>query len=190
MQHRLKQILNTTTSGFLFAILSYLPIKTWALEIDLTQIKPQASIEFLATGAPSFIKIKGTGALSNGTLDTKENKASFDVDLKSFTTGISLRDDHMHKALESEQFPKAKLVITLDPNKIKSLSKDQEQDFNGVLSLHGQDKPISGKMKLIDESKIEANLKILLSEFNIKAPEYLGAKVKDEVAVKAEVTLK
>lgn len=161
-----------------------------ALEIDLTKIQPKAKIEFLATGAPSFIKIKGTGATATGIFDALNNKVSFETNLIDFKTGISLRDDHLHKALESEQYPKSKLTVTVDPNMVKNLSAASTQDFKGTLMLHGVEKDISGQLKSTDENLITAEFKILLSDFKIKAPEYLGAKVKDEVIVKAEVSLK
>ncbi len=166
--------------------------------IDLGQA--QTSVEFLAIGKPSLLKIKGSGGkiLGQVKLENGQITGRLNVSLDSISTGISLRDQHMkEKYLETGKFPEAVLEITelsLDPNfLVVGDAKKAEVPFKGKLILHGTEKLITGSSKiesLKDSLSVRANFKTSISEFNIAVPSYLGIKVADEVEITADIKIK
>lgn len=99
--------------------------------------------------------------------------------LKNLKTGMSLRDEHALKHLNVEQFPFAELV------------KGEGIDGKGkaTIKIHGKEKEIEGTF-IVQESYLEANFKILLSDFGIEGINYKGAGVDDEVKVTVRVPIK
>ena len=83
-----------------------------SVKVDLSQAP--SGVEFLAVGKPSALKINGTGGKLAGTIevDGTEIKGRILVKINDFSTGISLRDQHMkEKYLETEKFSDAWLEI-------------------------------------------------------------------------------
>ena len=93
----------------------------------------------------SFKKVKGQ--LSDA------GKLEFNVDLKSLSTQIEIRDQRMLDLLfEVAKFP-AEAVFTaqVDPSVMKQVlaKKSLSTEIKGSLSLHGKTQPVSAKLQLL-----------------------------------------
>ena len=168
------------------ALLFFMGFSAFA-EQELVLSSDKGTVEFLAKGRPALLKIKGKGDGAFGSFKVKGNKASGQVELSisSFTTGISLRDDHMkNKYLEIEKYPKA--VLTLKNLPLPKGLKGKI-NFAGVLKLHNVEKPVKGKLifkgtkKNINTVKADFNIKI--SDFDIAIPSFKGVTVAEDVKI-------
>ena len=139
---------------------------------------------FAETGVVVDCKISPVGKFQaktkevKGSVTLKNNEVQAEkiiVDLKSLTTEMPLRDDHMkNKYLEVSKFPSAELII----------GKGKEGKGEGKIKFRGIEKEIKGSYKLINSNKeLEAKFELSLSEFKITGIRYLGAGVKDIVNV-------
>ena len=156
--------------------------------------KDKSSVEFLAIGRPSALKIKGNRAKPEGKITFKDNSIDgiIMLNLEDFETGISLRDRHMkEKYLETakEDFKNVKLTLAKielpktywkNPIPIKI-------DFQGKLWLHGVEKEISGELEIGTASKEnlqgQARFSIVLTDFGIAIPSFSGITVAEKVDV-------
>lgn len=151
------------------------------------------SVETLAIGKPSFIKIRGEGSAPKGSVVVNDQlaKGEFEFDVSSIDTGITLRNEHMRdNYLHVKKYPKAKLEIAdLKLEKDWAMDKSQisNRDFKGKLTLHGETRDVSGQFSLGAKRDLEAKFKIKLSDYKIDIPEYMGVKVADEVEVKVKI---
>lgn len=177
-------------------ILLLIPMSWAAVQVDLAQQK--SDVEFFAIGKPSLLKINGTGGklIGNLELDKNQVKGRLKVNLDDFTTGIDLRDRHMkEKYLETAKYSEAWIEvdkIDLPENFLTVKKVYSAVPFQGKLSLHGVEKPIKGTAD-VDTSKdspsISTEFKVLVSDFKIDIPTYLGIKVADEVTIKTRMNL-
>lgn len=165
--------------------------------IDLS--KQDTSVEFLATGKPTLIKIKGTGAVVTGNVssDGPQISGQFNVALNTLTTGINLRDEHMKKKyLETEKFPVATLKISklvFDRNYLKVNGEQKNVPFSGKLLLHGVENEIEGMAQIVSDAQrvaVEAKMVTVLTNYKINIPTYLGIKVADEVEISVSLKIK
>lgn len=154
------------------------------------------SVEFLATGKPSALKIHGTSTGSpTGELKAENGQLKGEVsfDLEKLDTGIDLRTKHMkEKYLQVKDFPQAKLSLLdapLDADFAKSLSNAGEKPFRGKLSLHGKENEVKGTFTVKD-GKAQAKFPLLISDYNIDVPKYLGITVANTVDVSVNLPLK
>ncbi len=160
--------------------------EAWVLDLG----KSNTKVDFHADG--KIMKVHGENAKASGKLLIKDGKVSglAIVDLRSLTTGISLRDDHMKdKYLEVKKYPKAILEIVEIKLPENLPSGSFEAAFTGKLTVHGVAKAVAGTAKL---SKEGANLKgevefgTTISGHKIELPKYSGIVLKDDVKVKVE----
>jgi len=184
--------------AFLTLFLSFcLALKAASLDV----IFPESQIEFLAIGRPSALKIRGKikedsapAKPLEGKWVLKESAITGQVSLKLsvLDTGIALRDRHMkEKYLETEKFPTAHFTLSklsLPADFPEKLTNVKDLPFEADLKLHGRSKLVRGVAEVgQDGSKLELTLhfKVLVTDFGIEIPSYLGIKVADEVTVKA-----
>lgn len=121
-----------------------------------------------------------------------------EVDLASFDTGIEIRNRHMRENhLETDTYPKA----VFKGGKVHDASQKHMRvgetvrfEIEGVLSLHGVDKPLRAPIEMtlesVDESRqihVAASFQVKLSDYDIKRPRFLTMKL-DEVQ-RLQVTL-
>lgn len=179
----------------LFFLLSFAFEPIWASgsvasTVDLS--KGESRVEFLAVGKPSALKIRGTGGPLLGKVGISDQGVSgtIDMDLNTLDTGIGLRNTHMkEKYLQTSKFPRAQLSlkkVNLPSGWLKPGQKLEAVDFEGVLNLHGIEKPVFGKLNLNHDGKLidgSAQFKLKISDFQIDIPSYAGIKVADEVDV-------
>lgn len=95
-------------------------------------------------------------------------------------TGIDLRDEHLHKHLNSEKYPK----ITLT-NVEASGGKG-----TGMLNVCGVTNKVDFTFKNVTDKKLKANFKVKPSSYKLKEAKYLEIGVDDEVEVVATMDVK
>lgn len=145
---------------------------------------------YAETGIVVDCKISPTGSFQakskevKGSVTLKNKEVIADkivVDLKSLTTGMGLRDDHMKKKyMEVEKFPEAILTI----------GKGKDGKGEGKLKFRGIEKDIKGTYKLIGDKEVEASFDLSLAEFKISGIRYMGMGVKDTVKITVNVPVR
>jgi len=155
-------------------------------------ICPAASgkVEFLATGQPSLLKIRGQAAGPECHLHLNDNVATGQLtfDLNQLDTGIDTRTSHMkEKYLETGRFQKA--ILTLDALTLPpAAGEGKSVEFTGTLELHGVKKPVKGTA-LIERGNAgkvngaQADFEILLTDYGIEIPKFAGVIVSERVAI-------
>jgi len=149
-----------------------------------------SEVTFTAAG-PAGMKIVGT----ENELKVSDNGPSVVVTapLQTLKTGISLRDEHVRKALETNQFPTSELEVQHSALKAPKAGETITADATGSLKLHGVTKPTPFHYTATRDGnkiKVTATSHINTNDFGIKIPSYLGITVKPDVdiAVKFEIT--
>lgn len=158
--------------------------------------KSESQVEFLALGKPSFIRIQGitegNSPVQGQLLISEEGlKGSASLLLDKLDTGIGLRNRHMKdNYLEIEKFPLSTFTfdfLKVSPGFQKSAQVQVEDlSFSGTLKLRDQSKKITGKATIAkNNSLLQMTFitEILLSDYGIKIPSYLGITVQDKVAL-------
>lgn len=151
------------------------------------------TVETLAVGKPTFIKIRGKGEPPKGELRVEGKKVTghLEFQVASLDTGIEMRNEHMReKYLQVKEHPTAKLEIkdlSLKDEFNLATPKVEEQPFSGDLTLHGVTKPVTGKFTVGKNADVNAEFKIKLSDYKIEIPKYLGVTVADEVNVEVKI---
>lgn len=152
------------------------------------------SVEFVATGWPSALKIHGKGTGPAGTLTVTDHAVtgSLAVDLASLETGIGLRDRHLKEEyLQVDRYPQARLTLShLDVRRLPEGATFGAVaiPFEGTLLLHGVEKPVSGQARVSrNDSRVavSAQFSISLGDFGVGVPKYMGITVAEKVDVKA-----
>lgn len=101
------------------------------------------------------------------------------IDLRTITTGVSLRDTHTKKHLMVEKYPEAKLV--------KAAGKDGKG--TATIDIRGKKQDVSGTYEVAGET-LKATFPMNLTDLDIKDVRYMGVGVKDLVNVTVELPLK
>lgn len=166
--------------------------------VTAVSVNPEKSaVEFLATGRPSALKIKGEGGKPEGRLQVEKGqlKGELKADLDQFETGIKLRDRHMkEKYLETAKEGNKLAVLKLSEAQIPAgfLDGDKKAEnlsFKGSLKFHGVEKEVSGIYSANlskDKSAVdgEAQFKIKLTDFGVAIPSFSGITVAEDVEIK------
>lgn len=178
----------------LFALLLLLPGISDAA-IPLTAQTDGSSVNFLAVGRPSMLKIHGkaTGPEAKFQLEADKLSGTAEFELAKLDTGINMRNEHMKdKYLQVKDHPKAKLTLTdvaVDPAFATALTNSGEKPFKGKLLLKGQERDVSGNYTA-KNGLVQAKFQIKLTEFGIEIPSYLGVTVAETVDVSVDLALK
>ena len=147
-----------------------------------------SNVPFLkVSGSSSLLKGGGEAAVQAETVVVRH--LEFEVDPKTFKTGIELRDRHLYERvfmasdgsmppiiLRAEQFEAA-------PN---GKPGTWEGNLKGQLTMRGVTKPVSfhaSLQKKGEEAVVNAEGRIHTSAFGVKEITYSGATVNDEVTV-------
>jgi hypothetical protein len=145
----------------------------FANDCELIKNQFKADIEFKATSNMPGMDIDGS--LSTPLLLKYEEGKELTVPFNHFKTGMDSRDEHMYKEIFASENPTFKIL---------KLSCS-ELDLNlklGKVSKTFKVKIASSVEKLFGEFSIS------LADFNIKAPEKFGVKVKDTVLVHLKIS--
>lgn len=160
-----------------------------------------STVEFMAIGSPSAIKIKGEKAKVDGVVQIENNKlqAILKVDLTIFETGMEMRDEHMKENyLQTDKaenkFAQLEIQNLNIPAEYWKNSKELNLDFSGDLTLHNVKKSIVGKISLSpykENSPINtiSELKVKLSEHKIDIPSFAGITVAEDVNITVKLPL-
>lgn len=151
------------------------------------------SVEFLSKA--SLNEFTGVSSSLNGLVDLEKNLLDFFIDLNTVKTGIGLRDRHMRENyLETKKFPFAEFTGKIEalPNFVKGQTK--EVIAKGKFKIHGVEREIEvpGKLTMISdiEMKLEAQFKVLLSDYKIDIPTVVFYELSEIQVVTIKATLK
>jgi polyisoprenoid-binding protein YceI len=127
----------------LFSLGAFAEPRVWTLQ------KPSARARF--TVEAPLDAIHGASSGLSGTLTLAEEAwasgaGRIRIDLTGFTTGLSLRDEDLRdQFFQVDKFPEATLILTgIERVTVAALTldADAQADAVGMLSLHGQTKPV------------------------------------------------
>lgn len=118
-------------------------------------------------------KLKGE-VKKNGESFTAENLW---IKVEELKTGIDLRDEHFHKHLNYEKYPKITLTQISAANGKGS----------GTLNVNDVKKPVNFIYKILSPNKIEASFNLKPSDFKLKEAKYMEIGVEDDVQVIATI---
>jgi len=99
------------------------------------------------------------------------------VKVDELKTGIDLRDEHFHKHLNSEKFPKISMSQIVAEN----------GKGTGVLSVNENKQPVTFTYKNNGPKKIEATFKVKASAFKLPPAKYMEIGVDDDVEIVAVI---
>jgi hypothetical protein len=142
-----------------------------------------ADVSFVAIG-PGGIKMVGRTNELTVRDDGEQIVAS--VPLKTFDTGIALRDEHLRRALEVDKYPLTELTVARGSIRIPAPGAETSGEAWGTLKLHGRDKKIRFEYQARRDGgtvKVLAKLRVDMREFAIEEIKYMGLKVKPEVPI-------
>jgi len=153
------------------------------------EVKGTPTVKFTAVG-PGGLKIDGTG----DELKVKQDgdKLVFKASIKNLKTGIGLRDKHLKKYLEVEQWPDASLVVDKDKVKFPD-DKKVSANATGKFKLHGVTR--DEKFDYTAEKKdggysVSGKLTIDTDNYKIEQPCYLGVCVDKKIKIDVSFKLK
>jgi polyisoprenoid-binding protein YceI len=154
-----------------------------AADAQLTK-EGSSEVAFTATG-PAGVSIRGkTSELAVTGTDT----VVVTVPVKTFETGIGIRDKHMREDLEADKYPAAQLTVQRKALQFPGAGQGAEADAEGTLTLHGQTNKISFHY-VVQRSgstfSVKGSTKIQMPDFGVHPRSYLGITVKDKVEVQA-----
>jgi polyisoprenoid-binding protein YceI len=143
-----------------------------------------AKVVFTCSG-PGGLRIEGTG--TELLAEDKAGALVVTVPLASVTTGMSLRDTHMHeKYLESAKYPNAELSVPRTALKFPSDGSSIEATAAGTMSIHGTSRPVSFHYKAQRSGAaydVQGDVHVNMNDYGITTPSYLGITVKPPVDV-------
>ena len=117
----------------------------------------------------------------------------FSVGVKALSTGISLRDNHMHETFEPEKFPDVTLEVPLDALQVPADGASGSGEAKGALSLHGVTKDLPFKYTASCKAgscDVQASADINTADHGMKMPSHLGVTVKPQVSISVKFQVK
>lgn len=129
---------------------------------------------------------------------------SIKVDLHAMDTGIAKRNEHMQGMLETNKYSYAEFKPTKIISSVKKpiANKPVKATIEGTMTMHGVTKPIKAEAMITylpeqdknyrpgDWFQLEANFPLKLSDYGIKAPGVVPAKVSDDLTISLTVMAK
>jgi polyisoprenoid-binding protein YceI len=116
------------------------------------------------------------------------------TNLATIDTGIGLRNQHLReKYLEvakGKGFDKA-VLSDIQLSGVDGEAFEGRTPFNGVLLLHGVKHPVEGTAEIRRDGpgrRVRAEFPLILTDFGITPPEYLGVGVAGKLLVKVQLT--
>jgi polyisoprenoid-binding protein YceI len=140
---------------------------------------------FHAKATPGDLSIDGT--TSDVAVADDGTNVTVTVQLGNISTGMSLRDRHTKKALEVGSFSNASLSV---PRASLNFAGGTA-DAKGALTIHGQTKQVSfhyTATKSGNSFAVKGTTHILLTDYGIQVPSYVGVTVKNDVDLEVSFT--
>lgn len=147
-------------------------------------------VRFLAVG-PAGLTINGQGSDLHAKDDGK--RLEIDASVTDLKTGIGLRDEHLKKYIQADQYPKAKLVVDRSSLTFPSDGKDTTGTATGQLTLHGVTKPLKFSYKARrtgSDFHVQGLAAIDIRNYGIETPCYLKVCVEPDVKLKVKFKLR
>jgi polyisoprenoid-binding protein YceI len=116
------------------------------------------------------------------------------MDLATIDTGISLRNQHLREnyleVAKGEGFNRA-VLSDIQLSEVAGETFDGTTPFTGTLLLHGVKRPVTGTVEIHREGegrRVRAEFPLVLTDFAVTPPEYLGVGVGSRLLVKVSLT--
>lgn len=159
--------------------------------IALSRARERGSVTILARG-PAGLRIEGKG--SEIALEEDASTLVFKVPVAPLETGVGLRDVHLREMLEAEKYPAAILRVPRSQLTFPKEHEPAEGTAECDLTLHGESRPVKVQYRAELTAggiiKVWGSLQLDMSDYDIKAPSYLGVTVAPKVEVKVELAVK
>ncbi|WP_373497190.1 YceI family protein [Aquiflexum sp.] len=174
---------------FLFFLILTFPKKVHSQ----TYKTEKGNVEFLSQA--SLNEFTGKSSDLNGLVDLDKNMLDFYIDLNTLKTGIGLRDRHMRENyLETKKYPYAEFTGKIASGINLSSGQSKSVTAKGKFKIHGIEREIEvpGKLTAISDSELqlEAEFKVLLSDYKIDIPSVLFYELSEEQIVTIKANLK
>lgn len=159
------------------------------------KITKTGTITFEAS-VPAFEEVKATNKTVSCVLNTQTGEITSLALVKGFRFKLALMEQHFNgDYIESDRFPKAifKGIIKDFNSEDLNSSNPKIYDLNGTLQLHGKIKKINSKItvhKKGEDIKVNCELKVKPSDFNIVIPKVASTKVAGSVKITIDYLLK
>jgi polyisoprenoid-binding protein YceI len=153
----------------------------------------KGKVEFLSKA--SLNEFTGKSGDLNGLVDLDKNVLDFFIDLNTIKTGVGLRDRHMRENyLETKKFPFAEFTGKIEENIQLARGESKAVTARGKFKIHGVERTITvpGKLTRISdkELKLEANFKVLLSDYKIDIPTVVFYELAEDQQITINALLK
>jgi hypothetical protein len=166
----------------------------WRVPVFAGLIFPLAASAKLANPGNAEVSFTALGPAGMKIVGTENEVKVFDngpavvvsVPLAKLQTGISIRDQHMRKYLQTEQYPMGELEVNRASIKIPRPGESVTADAVGTMRLHGKTKPTPFHYTVSRDGthlKVTGTTHVNMSDFGITVPSYLGITVKPDVEV-------
>ena len=150
-----------------------------------------AKVTFHATG-PAGMSIEGT--TSDLQVSDDGTTVVIKVPTASLSTGLGLRDRHMRdKYLEVQKYPYAELRVPRSALQIPADGASSRGNVHGKLTLHGQTHDQDFRYAAAagqGRMNVNGSFHVLMTDYGIEVPSYMGVKVKPNVDIDASFTAK
>ena len=116
------------------------------------------------------------------------------MDLTTIDTGIALRNQHLREnyldVAKGDGFNKA-VLSDIQLAEASGETFDGTTPFTGTMLLHGVKKPVAGTVEIHSEGtsrRVRAEFPLVLTDWGVTPPEYLGVGVGSRLLVKVTLT--
>ena len=116
------------------------------------------------------------------------------LDLTTLDTGIALRNQHLKEnyleVAKGDGFNKA-VLSDIQLAEASGETFDGTTPFTGTMLLHGVKKPVAGTVEIHSEGtsrRVRAEFPLVLTDWGVTPPEYLGVGVGSRLLVKVTLT--
>jgi polyisoprenoid-binding protein YceI len=116
------------------------------------------------------------------------------MDLSTIDTGIALRNQHLKEnyleVAKGDGFNKA-VLSDIQLTEASGETFDGTTPFTGTMLLHGVKKPVAGTAEIHSEGtsrRVRAEFPLVLTDWGVTPPEYLGVGVGSRLLVKVALT--
>ena len=143
-----------------------------------------SQVSFTATG-PAGMQIVGTS--SDLTVGEEWTNIKVAVPLAKVTTGIALRDRHMHeKYLEVEKYPNAELTLARSGLHVPAAGASSDATANGTMAIHGKSRQVTihyVAKRTGGALHVAGSVHVNMNDYGIETPSYLRVSVKPDVDI-------
>lgn len=135
---------------------------------------------------PLYEEVKAINQAVDCSFELKTNEINCTILIKQFQFKREMMRTHFNNYyLESDQYPRASFIGTIEKFDYKLLSEEPtEYQINGVIKIHGKSKPLICKSSVRKTTKgMEINTSFALNtdDFNIAIPFIVAPKISKKV---------